>query len=158
MILDKKISIIVPNYKNEKYLERTIESLIKQTYRNIEVIVVCDKPEENCDRIMDAYIKKDNRIIYIKNEEKQGKFKARLQGAKQATGDYIAFLDADNYASIDFYRHAITNAEKNKADIVIGDIVYEQENGDKNIYNLMQIPLKDIEEKNALLNILNNVD
>ncbi len=147
MILDKKISIIVPNYKNEKYLERTIESLIKQTYKNIEVIVVCDKPEENCDRIMDAYIKKDNRIIYIKNEEKQGKFKARLQGAKQATGDYIAFLDADNYASIDFYRHAITNAEKNKADIVIGDIVYEQENGDKNIYNLMQIPLKDIEGK-----------
>ncbi len=147
MILNKKISIIVPNYKNEEYLERTIESLIKQTYRNIEVIVVCDKPEENCDRIMNAYVKKDNRIMYIKNEEKQGKFKARMQGAKQATGDYIAFLDADNYASIDFYRNAITNAEKNNADIVIGDIVYEQENGDKDIYNLMQIPLKTVEGK-----------
>lgn len=147
MILDKKISIIVPNYKNEKYLERTIESLIKQTHKNIEIIVVCDKPEEDCDKIMDEYTKKDNRIIYIKNEKRQGKFKARIQGAKQATGDYIAFLDADNYASIDFYRNAITNAEANKADIVMGDIVYEQENGEKNIYNLMQIPLKTVEGK-----------
>ena len=107
MIPNKKLSIIVPNYKNEKYLERTLKSLIEQTYKNIEIVVVCDKPEEDCDKLVKSYIEKDNRIIYIKNDERKGKFKARIQGAQKATGDYIAFLDADNYASIDFYRNAI---------------------------------------------------
>ena len=151
MIPNKKLSIIVPNYKNEKYLERTLKSLIEQTYKNIEIVVVCDKPEEDCDKLVKSYIEKDNRIIYIKNDERKGKFKARIQGAQKATGDYIAFLDADNYASIDFYRNAINNAQTNNSEIVIGDIVYEQENGDKYVYNLMQLPLKKIEGKECFI-------
>ena len=143
----KKISIIVPNYKNDEYLEKTLNSLIRQTYKNIEIIVICDETEENCDKIMNKYIQEDKRIVYIKNEKRQGKFKARLQGIKKATGDYIAFLDADNYASIDFYRNMIYKAERKEADVVIGDIVYEKENGDKNIYNLMQLPLYDVKDK-----------
>ena len=71
MIANKKISIIVPNYKNEKYLEKTLKSLVEQTYKNIEIIIVCDKPEEDCDKLVESYTKKDNRIIYIKNEEKE---------------------------------------------------------------------------------------
>ena len=70
MIPNKKLSIIVPNYKNEKYLERTLKSLIEQTYKNIEIVVVCDKPEEDCDKLVKSYIEKDNRIIYIKNDER----------------------------------------------------------------------------------------
>lgn len=147
MNITKKISIIVPNYKNDEYLEKTINSLVKQTYKNLEIIVICDEPEENCDKIMNKYIEEDKRIIYIKNEKRQGKFKARLQGIKNATGDYIAFLDADNYASIDLYRNMIYTAEKKEADVVVGDIVYEKENGDKDIYNLMQLPLYDITGK-----------
>ena len=138
MISNKKISIVVPNYKNSKYLERTLKSLIEQTHRNLEIIVVCDKPEEDCDKLVKSYMEKDKRIIYIKNDERQGKFKARIQGAQKATGEYIAFLDADNYASIDFYRNALNNAQANNSDIVIGNIVYEQENGEKNIYNLIK--------------------
>ena len=151
MIANKKISIIVPNYKNEKYLEKTLKSLVEQTYKNIEIIIICDKPEEDCDKLVESYTKKDNRIIYIKNEERKGKFKARLQGAQKASGDYIAFLDADNYASIDFYRNALNNALINNSDIVIGNIVYEQENGDKDIYNLMEQPLKPIEGKECFI-------
>ena len=151
MIPDKKLSIIVPNYKNKEYLEKTLKSLTEQTYKNIEIIVVCDKPEEDCDKLLESYMEKDKRIVYIKNENKQGKFKARIQGAKKATGEYIAFLDADNYASIDFYRNALNNAQMNKSDIVIGDIVYEQENGDKFVYNLMQLPLKPIEGKECFI-------
>ncbi len=151
MIPNKKISIVVPNYKNSKYLERTLKSLIEQTHKNIEIIVVCDKPEEDCDKLVKSYMEKDKRIVYIKNDERQGKFKARIQGAQKATGDYIAFLDADNYASIDFYRNALNNAQANNSDIVIGNIVYEQENGEKNIYNLMQLPLKTIEGKDCFI-------
>lgn len=147
MNINKKLSVIVPNYNNDEYLEKTVNSLIKQTYKNLEIIVVCDEPKENCDKIMNKYTEQDKRIIYIKNDKKQGKFKARLQGMKKATGDYIAFLDADNYASIDLYRDMLYKAERTNADVVIGDIVYEKENGDKDIYNLMQLPLDDIEGK-----------
>lgn len=102
--MEKKLSIIIPNYNNEKYLKRSLDCLIEQTYANVEIIVVNDGSKGNSDEIVEAYQKKDKRIKYVKHEVNKGLFQARLTGAGEATGDYIAFLDADDYTSVDFYR------------------------------------------------------
>ena len=123
--MDKKLSIIVPNYNNEKYLKRILECLINQTYDNIEIIVVNDGSKGKSDEIVEKYQKQDKRIKYIKHDVNKGLFQARLTGAENATGDYITFLDADDYTSIDFYRTLMRNEIKNNSDIVIGKTVLE---------------------------------
>ena len=151
MVQDKKISIVIPNYKDDKYIENTLKSVLNQTYKNLEIILICDEPSAEKEKLIKKYADKDERIKYIKNDKKQGKFNARITGIKEATGDFIAFLDTNTYASIDFYRSLIYKANETNADVVIGDIVYEKENGDKFIYNLMQLPIKDIEGNECFL-------
>ena len=102
--MEKKLSIIIPNYNNEKYLKRSLDCVIEQTYKNVEIIVVNDGSKGNSDEIMKTYQEKDIRVKYVKHDVNKGLFQARLTGASVATGDYIAFLDADDYTSIDFYR------------------------------------------------------
>ena len=151
MLPNQKVSIVIPNYKDDKYLENTLKSLLSQTYKNIEIVLICDEPSEEKEKLIKKYLAKDNRIKYIKNDKKQGKFKARLNGIKETTGEYIAFLDTNTYVSIDFYRSLMYKASETNADVVIGDIVFEKEDGDKTIYNLTQLPLKDIEGKECFL-------
>lgn len=91
MIPNKKLSIIVPNYKNEKYLERTLKSLIEQTYKNIEIVVVCDKPEEDCDKLVKSYIEKDNRIIYIKMMKEKENLKQEFKEHKKQQAIILHF-------------------------------------------------------------------
>lgn len=142
--MNKKLSIIVPNYNNEKYLKRSIEYLIEQTYKNIEIIIVNDASKGNCDEIVQEYQKKDARIKYVKHDVNKGLFQARLTGADQATGDYIAFLDADDYATVDYYRTLIENAMENNSDIVIGNTVLEYDNGEKIEYPLCRMNFKEL--------------
>ena len=86
-----KFSIIVPVYNVEKYLNTCLESIVKQTYNNYEVIIVCDKCDDNSEMIVDYYIKKYNwKKIYEKNT---GLSKARNIGIEIAAGDYLIFLD-----------------------------------------------------------------
>lgn len=141
---NKKLSIIVPNYNNEKYLNKCIEYLIGQAYKNIEIIIVNDGSKGNSDEIVQKYQKKDERVKYVKHDTNKGLFQARLTGASQATGDYIAFLDADDYATIDFYRTMMRNAEENKSDIVIGNTVLEYDNGRRIQYNLFDMNFKEL--------------
>lgn len=142
--MQKKLSIIIPNYNNEKYLKRSLDCLIEQTYKNVEIIVVNDASKGNSDEIMEEYKKKDSRIKYVKHEENKGLFQARLTGAEQATGEYIAFLDADDYTSIDFYRTLMNNAVENKSDIVIGNTVLEYDSGKKLQYNLFEMNFEEL--------------
>lgn len=142
--MQKKLSIIIPNYNNEKYLKRSLNCLIEQTYKNIEIIVVNDASKGKCDEIMEEYQKKDNRIKYVKHEVNKGLFQARLTGAEKATGDYIGFLDADDYVSIDFYRTLIRNAVENQSDIVIGNTVLEYDSGRKIEYNLFNMNFEEL--------------
>ena len=85
-----KISIIIPIYKVEKYLKECVNSVLNQSYENIEVILVDDGSPDNCPIICDEYVKSDNRIIVI-HKENEGLSEARNVGLKRASGEYIIF-------------------------------------------------------------------
>ena len=95
------ISIIVPIYKVEKYLEKCIESILAQTYKNIELILVDDGSPDNCPSICDRYAKKDSRVIVI-HKQNGGLSDARNMGLNIAKGDFISFIDSDDFVSDDF--------------------------------------------------------
>lgn len=127
------ISVVVPVYNTEQYFERCIESILNQSYKNLEVIVVNDGSPGNIRELMQQY-KEDKRVCFIDNKENRGLLRARVYGAEKAKGKYIAFVDSDDYLSFDFYRSLVTRAEETAADIVIGKTVWDN-NGEKYIYN-----------------------
>ena len=90
------ISIIVPIYNGEKYLKRCINSIINQTYSNLEIILINDGSKDNSKKICEELAEKDNRIIVI-NKDNEGVANARNDGLNRATGKYIAFVDSDDY-------------------------------------------------------------
>ena len=127
------ISIIVPVYGTEQYFDRCINSLLNQSYKNLEIIVVNDGSKGNISELIKQYTE-DVRVKFIDNAENNGLLRARVCGSKKATGEYIAFVDSDDYVSFDFYRTLLNKAIINDADITIGKTVWE--NGDeKFIYN-----------------------
>lgn len=114
------ISVIVPIYNSEKYLEQCLTSLIKQTYSDLEIILVNDGSTDASLAICEKYKKGDDRIILI-NKENQGLVRARKDGVKKATGEYITFIDADDWIDIDTYE----NLADFKSDIVAYGLVEE---------------------------------
>lgn len=112
------VSIILPIYKVENYIDKCVNSVINQTYRNIEIILVDDGSPDNCPRICDEYKKVDNRIKVI-HKENGGLSDARNAGMDVATGKYIAFIDPDDYVSKDYIEILYENITKNDADISI---------------------------------------
>lgn len=132
-----KLSIVVPNYNNEKYLPTAIDCLLNQTYKNIEVIVVNDGSSGNCDSIINHY--NDERLKYVKHDKNKGLFQARLSGADIATGDYIGFLDADDYVSIDLCRELMKKANDGKFDIIVENTVLDFENDSKIVQKLREL-------------------
>lgn len=142
--IDKKISIIIPVYNSEEFLRTGLDSLIKQSYKNLELIIVNDGSPKNCKEIAEEYTKKDKRIKYIEHEKNKGLFQARITGFENSTGDYIAFLDADDYVSNDFYRELIEKAEETNSDIVFSQLVMDYGKGDKRVYNLFNFPFEEL--------------
>ena len=126
------ISLITTVYNTEKYVDRCFNSIMEQSYPNIELIVVNNASSGNITEIVktyqDAY--PDRKIKLLQFEENQGVFNARVKGAEIATGDYIAFIDSDDRVSIDYYRFMITKATETNSDIVIANVVYENPNGE----------------------------
>ena len=114
----KKVSIIVPVYKVEKYLDKCVESLVNQTYKNIEIILVDDGSPDNCPAICDEWVSKDSRIKVV-HKENGGISNARNAGMKVATGDYFGFVDSDDVVSIEMYKTLVELLEKNDADMSI---------------------------------------
>ena len=92
----KLVSIIMPTYNCAKFIGRTIESVINQTYENWELIIVDDCSKDNTEEVVKEYIEKDNRIKYYKFETNQGAAMARTESMKRAKGNYMAFLDSDD--------------------------------------------------------------
>lgn len=134
-MLEKIISVIVPVYNSEKYIERCLESIITQTYKNLQIIVVNDGSTDNSKSIVNNYIKKDKRIILLDHEYNKGLYHSRITGIEKASGEYIGFVDSDDYISCDYFRELITEAEKSDSDIVVGKIVHEDESGYRYIHN-----------------------
>lgn len=96
-----EISVIVPVYKVEKYIYECIDSVLNQTYANIEIILVDDGSPDRCGEICDEYAQKDNRVIVI-HQQNAGLSAARNAGIRLATGKYICFIDSDDYVSPDY--------------------------------------------------------
>jgi len=117
------LSIIIPVYNTARYLKRCLDSVLKQTYCNIEIIIVNDGSSDKSADVIKRYQEKDKRIIYIEHNKNKGLFHARLSGVYASKGDYLAHLDSDDYVSLDFYRSLIYNMINNNTDIAIGDTV-----------------------------------
>ncbi len=124
----KKISIVVPCYGTENYVEKCINSIFQQSYKNLEIIAVNDCSKGNMLDILEELAKKDDRLKIINNKENKGLFHTRIIGSKEATGDYIAFVDSDDYLDRDFYRLLLNKLEENNSDVSIGNYVRRNKN------------------------------
>lgn len=111
-----KISIIVPAYNIAEYLPRCLDSILDQTYQNIEVIVVNDGSKDNTEEVIKEYCQKDNRVKLI-SKINEGVTKARLTGLKAASGQWVGFVDGDDYVEPEMYETLLSNALEYKADI-----------------------------------------
>lgn len=112
-----KISVIIPVYNVELYIERCLESIINQTYKNLEIILVNDGSTDKSGTICDEYALKDSRIRVI-HQKNGGLSSARNRGLDIATGEYIGFVDSDDWISTDMYQTLLTIALKYEVDIV----------------------------------------
>ncbi len=111
-----KISIIIPFYNLEKYAGKTLESVFAQTYGNIEVVAVDDGSADGTGKILNEYAAHENRLRVI-HKQNEGVSKARLDGVKAASGEYIGFVDGDDLIDSDMYERLLINALKYDADI-----------------------------------------
>ncbi len=110
------ISVIVPIYNSEKYLKKCVNSILSQTYKDLEIILVNDGSTDNTPRICDEFAKKDNRVKVI-HQENGGQATARNTGLDAAKGEYIAFVDSDDYLEQDTYELLLSMLESNNCDI-----------------------------------------
>lgn len=126
---ERKISIIIPTYNAESTINSAINSLLKQYYKNIEIIIIDDGSTDSTVNKVKLLQRNDNRIMLI-CKENTGVSDTRNVGLKNASGDYITFLDADDYVERDMYTKMVSELEKNYADICICSY-YEILNGNK---------------------------
>lgn len=116
-----KISVIVPVYKVEAYLHRCVDSILAQTYKNLEIILVDDGSPDNCPAVCDEYAMKDPRIQVI-HKKNGGLSDARNAGLEIATGDWLSFIDSDDHIEPDMYETLLQNAKKYDAQISVGGV------------------------------------
>ena len=121
--MDSKVSIIVAIYKSEQFLDKLIVSLIKQTYRNIEILLVDDGSPDNSGKICDKYALQDNRILVI-HKENSGVCDARNMGLKAATGDYVVIVDGDDWLELDYVEYMMLLIQETKADMALSDKIF----------------------------------
>lgn len=120
------ISIIIPIFNQEMYLGKCLHSVIRQTFRDIEIILVNDGSTDNSLRICQKYAKKDNRIVII-DKKNNGVAQARKTGFLKASGEYVCFVDSDDYLTSNALAILYDLSQKKKADMVVGsyDVVYD---------------------------------
>lgn len=125
-----KISVIVPIYNADKYLKKCIDSIINQTYKDIEIILVNDGSTDGSRDIINEYESKDNRIIAV-HKENGGIGSAYEIAFEQMTGDYVSFVDSDDYISLEMYEILVEVIQNEKPDIVQFNIIKVDENGNE---------------------------
>ena len=126
--MNELISVIVPIYNVDKYLERCIDSIINQTYKNLEIILVDDGSTDDCPRICDEYQKKDSRIKVI-HKENGGLSDTRNKGIDIAKGKYYGFIDSDDYIDADMYAILYKNIVETHSDIAVCGRYIDYEDG-----------------------------
>lgn len=123
-----KLSVVIPVYNVQEFLPRCLDSVINQTFNDMEIICVNDGSPDNCAEILEQYAKRDNRIKII-TQENQGLSMARNNGMAIATGEYIGFIDSDDWVDINFYEELMRIATENNADVAMAGTKLIQSDG-----------------------------
>lgn len=126
-----KVSIIIPVYNVEKYIARCLDSVINQTYQNLEIIVVNDVTPDNSMAIVEEYAAKDSRIRIVNNSRNMGLMMTRKSGYTVVRGDYLTFVDSDDYLPLNAIELLLTKAQETGADIVSGVVKSLYANGNE---------------------------
>ena len=116
-----KVSVIVPVYNVEKYLRECLNFLVNQTLKEIEIICINDGSEDSSLEILNEYASKDSRFVII-NQENSGQSVARNKGLDIAKGEYIGFVDSDDWVDLNFFENLYSEAVKNNSDIAAASI------------------------------------
>lgn len=119
-----KVSVIIPVYNTEEYLEKCLDSVINQTLSDIEIICINDCSTDNSLGILNKYAANDNRITVIDFKENKGAAAARNKGIETAKGKYLGFIDSDDFIDLEFYEKLYKKAVETNADVAIGNIVF----------------------------------
>lgn len=128
------ISVIIPVYNGEKYIKRCVESVKNQTFNNWEIILIDDGSKDKTGEICDKYVAEDARIKVI-HKHNEGVSLARNIGIDKAKGDYVTFIDCDDWIDNNFFKEAAIFLEKNSMDILITGFVFNKNGISKNIFN-----------------------
>ena len=148
-----KVSIIVPVYNVEEYLKRCLDSLVNQTLSDIEIICVNDGSTDGSAQILEEFAQKDNRIK-VTSQINSGVSEARNVGVKQATGEFIGYVDPDDFIEPDFYEKLYNSAKENDCDIACSSVIRENNKKKKVLIKYdKQIIAKDVKEKFELAHI-----
>lgn len=155
-----KVSVVVPIYNVEEYIKKCVGSLIEQTYRNIEVILVDDGSSDDSPRVCDEYAERYKRVRAI-HKENGGLSDARNAGLRMATGKYIAFVDGDDYVESTYIQDLVECMQSEAGDMAVcayyddfaGKINANLTNDDKKIYTSVEA-MKDIFSQNSILKIM----
>ena len=124
-----KVSVIIPVYKPGDVFRRCLESIINQTLKELEILIIDDQGKDNSIKVAEEIALKDNRVKIINNETNIGAGPSRNKGIEIARGEYLSFIDADDYVEKDYYELLYKKAKDNNLDIVKGKIIYEKEDG-----------------------------
>lgn len=125
VLMDHKISIIIPAYNVEDYIARCLDSILAQTHQNLEIIAINDGSTDKTGEILDVYAKDDSRIVVV-HQKNAGLVMVREKGISIATGEYIGFVDGDDAIEVDMYERLLRNAIESDAEIShCGLCVYE---------------------------------
>lgn len=128
--MDRKlVSIIIPVYNVESYLRKCIESILSQSYKNLQIILVDDGSSDSSGKICEEYSKKDKRIIVV-HKENGGLSDARNCGLKYANGEYLTFVDSDDWVDQNYIKYLVELKEKYNTEISICEFKYITENGE----------------------------
>lgn len=145
-----KVSVIVPVYNTEKYLKNCIDSLLKQNFEDYEIIVINDLSPGNAEEIIKSY--NDKKIVYIKNNTNKGIGYNRNLGVKEAKGEYVCFIDSDDYVKEDFISKMYNYSKENNLDLCVCDYVNVDEKGNTlEEFNLSNFGITNYEENNKIL-------
>ncbi len=123
-----KVSVIIPVYNVEEYLPKCLDSIVNQTYKNLEIVCVNDCSPDNCDKILQDYANRDKRIKIVNREKNGGLSAARNTGMDAATGEYIYFIDSDDWIDLDYIEQMVIAALDSNVEIVLNTSILFHEN------------------------------
>ena len=154
--MNDKITVIIPFYNVEKYLGECLESVINQTYSNLEIICVNDCSPDNSIEIVEKYIQKDTRIQIIKHETNKGLGAARNTGIKNTTGKYIYFIDSDDFIDLNYIEELYNSIKSNRCDVACNNNILKYYEGASNKNNFIRNNIE-ISLRNKKIKITNEI-